>query len=122
MLLEGHHSADGTAPVVLGHEIGGSIALDLASRQPNSMRGLILHAPVGADLDTRLFPKIMSTRPVREIIRRLISAKLPRPLFRRLFSRSGHRRAIPTCSSGTAGRYQGSPHRANFFMSCTVVP
>lgn len=76
-------------PVVLGHGIGGSIALDLASRRPELMAGLILHAPVGADLDTRLFPKIMSTRPVRELIRRLISAKQLRPILRRLFFPTG---------------------------------
>ncbi len=76
-------------PVVLGHGIGGSIALDLASRHPELMAGLILHAPVGADLDTRLFPKIMSTPPVRELIRRLIAAKPLRPAWRRLFFPTG---------------------------------
>ena len=43
-------------PVVLGHGIGGSMALDLASRRPKLFGGLVLHAPVGASLDTRLFP------------------------------------------------------------------
>jgi len=71
--------------VVLGHGIGGSIALDLASRRPETMDGLILHAPVGADLDTRLFPKVMSTRPVREVVRRMIAARPLRPIWRRLF-------------------------------------
>ena len=71
--------------VVLGHGIGGSIALDLASRRPDTMDALILHAPVGADLDTRLFPKLMSTKPVRELIRRMIAARPLRPLWRRLF-------------------------------------
>lgn len=71
--------------VVLGHGIGGSIALDLASRRPDSMDALILHAPVGADLDTRLFPRIMKTKPMRELIRRMISAKPLRPIWRKLF-------------------------------------
>lgn len=76
----------GPAPVVvLGHGIGGSIALDLASRRPDTMDAMILHAPVGADLDTRLFPKLMSTKPMRELIRRMISARPLRPLWRRLF-------------------------------------
>ncbi|MEL6892195.1 MAG: alpha/beta hydrolase, partial [Actinomycetota bacterium] len=61
-------------PIVLGHGIGGSIALDLASRRPETMSGLVLHAPVGADLDTRLFPKLMSPTPVRGLIRRAIAA------------------------------------------------
>ena len=71
--------------VVLGHGIGGSIALDLASRRPEVMDGLILHAPVGADLDTRLFPRVMSTKPVRELLRRMVAAKPFRPVWRKLF-------------------------------------
>ncbi|MGB3735298.1 MAG: alpha/beta hydrolase [Ilumatobacter sp.] len=71
--------------VVLGHGIGGSIALDLASRRPETMDGLILHAPVGADLDTRLFPRLMSTKPVREVLRRMVAARPLRPIWRKLF-------------------------------------
>ena len=71
--------------VVLGHGIGGSIALDLASRRPDTMDGLILHAPVGADLDTRLFPRVMSTKPVRELLRRMVAARPLRPIWRKLF-------------------------------------
>ena len=82
-LIDDHR--DDTPVVVLGHGIGGSIALDLASRRPESMDALLLHAPVGADLDTRLFPKIMSTKPVRELIRRMISARPFRPIWRKLF-------------------------------------
>lgn len=87
------HTDSTTSAVVLGHGIGGSIALDLASRRPDSMSGLILHAPVGADLDTRLFPRIMSTKPVRELARRLISLRIARPLWRRLFFPIGAPRA-----------------------------
>lgn len=72
-------------PVVLGHGIGGSFALDLVSRHPQAVAGLILHAPVAADLDTRLFPRIMSTRPVRELVRRAIASRVARPVWRRLF-------------------------------------
>ena len=73
------------APVLLGHGIGGSFALDLVSRRPEAVAGLILHAPVAADLDTRLFPRIMSTRPVREAVRRAIASRVLRPVWRRLF-------------------------------------
>ena len=76
-------------PVVLGHGIGGSIALDLASRRPETIGGLLLHAPVGADLDRRLFPRIMSTAPVRATVRRLIAARALRPLWRRAFFPTG---------------------------------
>jgi len=81
-------------PVVLGHGIGGSFALDLAARRPEVMSGLILHAPVGANLDTRLFPRIMSTAPVRAAAKRLIAARLPRPLWRRLFFPHGAPRPV----------------------------
>lgn len=75
----------GPPPVVLGHGIGGSIALDLASRRPELLGGLVLHAPVGADLDTRLFPRVMRTPAVREAVRRLIAARPLRPVWRRAF-------------------------------------
>ncbi len=71
--------------VLLGHGIGGSIALDLVSRRPDLVDGLILHAPVGASLDTRLFPKIMSSTAIRALIKRAISSRLLRPLLRRVF-------------------------------------
>ncbi|MEM8747177.1 MAG: alpha/beta hydrolase [Actinomycetota bacterium] len=76
-------------PVVLGHGIGGSIALDLASRRADTLSGLILHAPVGADLDTRLFPKLMSPTPVRSLIKRAIAARPLRPLWKRAFFPNG---------------------------------
>ena len=72
-------------PVLLGHGIGGSIALDLASRRPELLGGVILHSPVGASLDTRLFPRIMSTPAVRSLVKRAIAARPPRPLYRRVF-------------------------------------
>lgn len=78
-----------TPRVLLGHGIGGSFALDLVSRRPEAVDGLILHAPVAADLDQRLFPRIMSTGPVRELVRRMVAARLPRPLWRRIFFPNG---------------------------------
>lgn len=77
--------ADLDQPVLLGHGIGGSIALDLASRHPELLGGLILHSPVGASLDTRLFPRVMQSDLVRKLIKFAISARLPRPIWRRLF-------------------------------------
>ena len=77
--------AAGNQTVLLGHGIGGSIALDLVSRRPDLVDGLILHAPVGASLDTRLFPRIMSSPTIRMLVKRVISSRLPRPLLRRVF-------------------------------------
>ncbi|MEO0495433.1 MAG: alpha/beta hydrolase [Actinomycetota bacterium] len=85
--------------VILGHGIGGSIALDLVSRNPDLVDGLILHAPVGAHLDSRLFPKLMSPPIVRRFVRRAISAKPMRSFL--------HGRFFPT---GVV-----EPHRTAFF-------
>lgn len=60
--------------VLLGHGIGGAIALDLAARHPQLVDGLILHSPVAVDLDTRLFPKLMKQRVVRTAAKRIISS------------------------------------------------
>lgn len=86
--------ADGDPVVVLGHGIGGSIALDLASRRPSTLDGLLLHAPVGADLDTRWFPRVMRSTPVRRAVRIGISSPLARPLLRRVFFPDGAPREV----------------------------
>lgn len=75
----------GPGTVLLGHGIGGSFALDLASRRPELLGGLILHAPVAASLDTRWFPRLMSTPVARRAVQRLIAARPLRPAWRRLF-------------------------------------
>jgi len=83
--VEAVTASDGVAPVLLGHGIGGSIALDLVSRRPGLVRGLVLHAPVGAQLDTRLFPKLMASGAARGLVRMAISSRVARPVWRRLF-------------------------------------
>jgi pyruvate,water dikinase len=72
--------------VVLGHGIGGSIALDMVQR--HEIDALILHAPVGTRLEKRWFPRLMKPEPVRGLIKWGISSRLTRPLVgRRFFSR-----------------------------------
>ncbi len=74
--------------VLLGHGIGGSIALELAQFASDSMDGLILHAPVGARLGSRLFPRLMALPGARRLGPWVFSARLLRPFWRRrLFSR-----------------------------------
>ncbi len=70
--------------ILLGHGVGGAIALDLLARGPAQVDGLILHAPVGTRLDTRLFPRVMSTRVVQRSVQGVISSPLSRPVLRRL--------------------------------------
>jgi hypothetical protein len=72
--------------VVLGHGIGGSIALDMVQR--HEIDALILHAPVGTRLEQRWFPRLMKPEPVRALIKWGISSRITRPLVgRRFFSR-----------------------------------
>ena len=70
--------------VVLGHGIGGSIALELVQRRADLADGLILHAPVGARLDRRLFPRLMALPGARALGRRLFGSRPLRPIVRRL--------------------------------------
>jgi pimeloyl-ACP methyl ester carboxylesterase len=70
--------------VLLGHGIGGSLALEFAQHFASDIDGLILHAPVGARLEARLFPRLMRLPGARTLGQRLFSARLIRPLFKRL--------------------------------------
>ena len=70
--------------VLLGHGVGGAVALDLLARDPSQVDALILHAPVGTRLDTRLFPRVMSTRPVQRTVQQVIASPVTRPVLRRL--------------------------------------
>jgi pimeloyl-ACP methyl ester carboxylesterase len=74
--------------VLLGHGIGGSLALEFAQRFAAELDGLILHAPVGTRLESRLFPRLMALPGARRLGQRLFSARIARPLSKRLlFSR-----------------------------------
>ena len=75
--------------IILGHGIGGSVALELVQRQADLVDGLILHAPVGTRLDRRLFPRLMAIPGARSPGRRLFASRPLRPILRRLlFSRA----------------------------------
>jgi pimeloyl-ACP methyl ester carboxylesterase len=74
-----------TKPIVLlAHGIGGSIALEFLQHFEKDIFGLILHAPVGTRLETRLFPKLMKPMVVRHFGQWLFSSRLARPIFKRL--------------------------------------
>lgn len=89
-----------TAPrprVVLGHGIGGSIALDALGDAPDDADGIVLHAPVGARLDSRRFPRVMAAPMVRRAVRLGISSLPARLVGRAVLFRSAPR--------GTADRF-----------------
>lgn len=60
--------------VLLGHGIGGSIALDVAAHDASLADGLILLSPVGVKLDERWFPKVMSKPIIRKAAKAIISS------------------------------------------------
>ncbi|MFQ3581986.1 MAG: alpha/beta hydrolase [Chloracidobacterium sp.] len=70
--------------ILLGHGIGGSLALEYLQRFAPSVTGVILHAPVGARLDTRWFPRVMGFPATRELGKRMLASPVLRPLWRRM--------------------------------------
>lgn len=70
--------------VLLGHGIGGTIALEFVQHFAHQIQGLILHAPVGTRLAQRFFPWLMSLPGARPLGQWLFSARFARPIFRRL--------------------------------------
>ena len=73
--------------VLLGHGIGGSVALQLLADEPDAVDALVLHAPVGTRLDTRWFPRLLRPRWVRAVVQWTIASRLLRPLWRRTIVR-----------------------------------
>ncbi len=70
--------------VLLGHGIGGSLILELLQVRPAVADAVILHAPVGADLDERRVPRALRRRPwLAEVLRRAIATRALRPLLAR---------------------------------------
>lgn len=81
--------------ILLGHGIGGALALQLAHDAPAAVDSLILHAPVGARLDVRRIPRLMALPGARRAGRRLVASRLLRPyLSRLLFTRSLPQRTL----------------------------
>ncbi|MEL6150184.1 MAG: alpha/beta hydrolase [Chloroflexota bacterium] len=70
--------------IVLGTGIGGAIVLEMVQHHNADVDGIILHAPVGTRLDTRLFPKLMSLPGMTKLGQLTFSSHLTRPVFRRL--------------------------------------
>lgn len=71
--------------VLLGHGIGGSIAMELVQKHADKIDGLILHAPVGTKLNQRLFPQLMRSGWMRMLIQNMIADPLFRPMWKRMF-------------------------------------
>lgn len=77
--------------ILLGHGIGGSIALDYLQRHARNVDGLILHAPVGALLDKRIFPRLLRLPGVALLGQRIFAS----PVFRTHFAKKLFVRTVP---------------------------
>lgn len=73
-----------TPRILLGHGIGGSMVLEYLQHYPDSVQGVILHAPVGAALEQRRFPKLMKLPGMAELGKQVFASPLFRPLRTRL--------------------------------------
>lgn len=82
--IDRHVSAFARPRVLLGTGIGGSFALEYLQHYADRIDGVILHAPVGTRLDQRRFPALMRLPGMRAFGQWLFSARLTRPLFKRL--------------------------------------
>ncbi len=109
--------------ILLGHGIGGAITIDVVAQRPDLVDGLILHAPVAANLESRLFPKVMqsmfirraakriiSSWPMRKVASRLIFAKAPQPYVERFLAEYRRADAFEVMFDLlTAGWYESLP-------------
>lgn len=71
--------------VMLGTGIGGSLILEYLQHYSNTVDAVILHAPVGAHLEKRRFPRLLRLPGMARLVQALLASKLLRPLWRRLF-------------------------------------
>lgn len=82
--------------VLLGHGIGGSIALEVLQHHAHLVDGVILQSPVGARLAQRRFPKLMKLPGMRTLARRMLAMRILRGLWtRRLFDGASPEGAVP---------------------------
>jgi pimeloyl-ACP methyl ester carboxylesterase len=70
--------------VALGSGIGAALLLEYSQHYADTLDGMILHAPVGARLDTRWFPRLMRLPGVLKFGQWLFASSIARPVFKRL--------------------------------------
>ncbi len=70
--------------IILGHGIGGSLTLEYVQHFASEVDGLIIHSPVGSNLNSRFIPQVMKLPGARSLGRMIFSSQLARPIFARL--------------------------------------
>lgn len=71
--------------ILMGHGLGGVFVLEFLQKYEYLIDGVILHSIVGANLNKRIFPKLMKLPKVAFLIKSLIANPLFRPIISRKF-------------------------------------
>jgi pimeloyl-ACP methyl ester carboxylesterase len=82
--LHDHIQAQPGPRVLLGTGIGGAIVLEYLQHHTDALQGVILHAPVGTRLNTRLFPQLMALPGMTALGQAVFASPITRPVLRRL--------------------------------------
>ena len=78
--------------ILMGHGLGGVFVLEFLQKYEYLVDGVILHSIVGANLNKRIFPKLMKLPKVAFLIKNLIAS----PAFRLIISRKFFQNKIDT--------------------------
>lgn len=70
---------------LLGTGIGGSLVLEFLQHYESEVDKIILHAPVGAHLDRRRFPKLLRLPGVAHLAKNLVGHPAFRPIWKKVF-------------------------------------
>ena len=71
--------------ILMGHGLGGVFVLEFLQKYSYLVDGVILHSIVGANLNKRIFPKLMKLPMVAFSIKNLIASPVFRPIISRKF-------------------------------------
>ena len=71
--------------ILMGHGLGGVFILEFLQKYSYLVDGVILHSIVGANLNKRIFPKLMKLPKVAFLIKNLIASPAFRPIISRKF-------------------------------------
>jgi len=71
--------------ILMGHGLGGVFVLEFLQNYSYLIDGVILHSIVGANLNKRIFPRLMKLPKVAFLIKNLIASPAFRPIISRKF-------------------------------------
>ena len=71
--------------ILMGHGLGGVFVLEFLQHYPDMVDGVILHSIVGANLNKRIFPKLMKLPLVAWLTKNIIAHPIARPVISRKF-------------------------------------